>query len=122
MLAEHAFSFWTWLGHFTGTSDESGPGYGFFSGIGSDIGEIVLIGAIAQVVRHHTCHQKGCRRIGMHRVGDSPYRVCVRHHPDMDTKNISAEHISHRHHEWKKRTRLGLPETPESVTTVDETS
>lgn len=82
-----------WLAVHTGTVNESGPFYGFWSGFGSDIGEIAILGALVQATRHANCHQKGCWRVGLHRVGDSPYRVCHHHHPAMTDRNISAEHI-----------------------------
>jgi hypothetical protein len=89
----HGFRFWTWLGHFTGVSDESGPGYGFFSGIGSDIGEVAIVGAIVATVRHHNCHVTGCKRLGRHNVSGTPYIVCKHHHPDIPAGVITAEHI-----------------------------
>ena len=80
----HGFVFWTWLGHFTGVSNESGPGYGFFSGIGSDIGEIALVGGLAAMLHRHNCHETGCLRISRHTVvdpvtGEHVVR-CRRHH------------------------------------------
>lgn len=95
-VAHHGFSLWTWLGHFTGVTDESGPGYGFFSGIGSDLGEVTLVGALAVMYRHHTCHvdsPKSCWRPGRHHVEGTPYKVCKRHHP-MVPDDVTAEHIA----------------------------
>lgn len=68
-----------WLSHFFGLDNGSGPFYGFWSGVGSDIGELALVGAVAGVFRHHNCHIKGCWRLGKHPHG--PYKLCAKHHP-----------------------------------------
>ena len=86
IAAQHAFDFWTWLGHFTGVSNESGPGYGFFSGIGSDIGEVAILGGVVQLYRHRNCREQGCWRLGLHTYNDEhgqPHPACRGHHPHM---------------------------------------
>jgi hypothetical protein len=67
-----------WLAIHTGTVNEGGPYYGFWSGFGSDLGEIALIGAVLGMVRRHKCHQARCWRIGRHTVDGTPW--CDRHH------------------------------------------
>jgi hypothetical protein len=57
---------WHWIEVQTGTVNESGPYYGFWSGFGSDIGEIALIGGLITMVRHVNCHNKGCWRVASH--------------------------------------------------------
>ena len=69
----------------------TGLGYQFWSGIGSDIGELAIIGALIQVIRHSTCHQSGCWRVGKHPHG--PYKLCSRHHPTVPDGPVTAEHI-----------------------------
>ena len=54
-----------------GLDDLSGPWYGFWSGFGSDLGELAIVGAIWN---HLNCHENGCWRIARHRT---PY--CRRH-------------------------------------------
>lgn len=56
----------------------TGPWYGFWSGFGSDLGEVVIVGGIVTLVRKHTCHEPGCWRISRHVVDGSPW--CDRHH------------------------------------------
>lgn len=68
-----------WLSHFFGLDNLSGPWYGFWSGVGSDISEVAIIGGVIQIYRKHNCHVKGCWRIGKHPVGH--YVVCRSHHP-----------------------------------------
>jgi hypothetical protein len=41
-----------------------GDGYGFWSGIGSDFGEVTLVVAVAAWWHHHNCIEKGCWRKG----------------------------------------------------------
>jgi len=54
----------TWILHYTGCDNLSGPWYGFWSGFGSDLGELLLLGGLVTLVRHHNCHVKGCWKIG----------------------------------------------------------
>jgi len=69
-----------WLLNFFGISNLSGYGYGFFSGIGSDLGEVALIGAIIAVYRKHNCPRTGLlahqpasrRRDALGRVPQAP--------------------------------------------------
>lgn len=86
------------LAHIFGLDDLSGPLYGFWSGIGSDMGEIALIGTVVTLYRRHNCHVKGCWRISRHAVG--PYSVCSRHHPTVPDK-ITPGHIAAEHERQK---------------------
>ena len=52
--------------HVLGIDSASGPWYAFWSGFGSDLGELAIVGAI---VRHVNCHSKGCWRLGHHHAG-----------------------------------------------------
>jgi hypothetical protein len=49
-----------WLQVHTGTVNEPGPYYGFWSGFGSDLEEFGILGAIAtgiyQLVKKYNCH------------------------------------------------------------------
>lgn len=90
----------SWLAHLFGLDDLSGPWYGFWSGIGSDIGEVVIIGAIIQWWRRSTCHVTGCHRLALHHVHGTPYITCRRHHPD--PKGLTAEHVEKAHRESRR--------------------
>lgn len=70
-----------WLAVHTGTVNEAGPYYGFWSGFGSDIGEIAIIGGMVTIYRKHNCHVKGCWRIARHPVPGTDFIVCRRHMP-----------------------------------------
>jgi hypothetical protein len=71
--------------HVLGLDSGSGPAYLWWSGAGSDLGELALIGALLAIVRRHNCHVRGCPRIGRHLFADQvtgvTYMLCGRHHP-----------------------------------------
>jgi hypothetical protein len=71
----------SWLEHFLGF-DMSGNWYGFWSGFGSDLGELAIVGALVAMVRKHVCHVKGCWRIGRLPIEGTSWIVCRKHHPD----------------------------------------
>lgn len=106
-----------WLAIHTGTVNESGPYYGFWSGFGSDIGEATLIGAVSvgvyTGVRKVNCHTKGCWRIGHHLLEGTPYHLCKHHHPEVPTKGASLEQILE-HYKRSKNPKS----TPEGTTQV----
>ena len=101
-----------WLLNFFGISNLSGYGYGFFSGIGSDLGEVVLIGAIIAVYRKHNCHAQGCWRISRHVVDGTPWVVCRKHHPVINDKAPTADQIAEDHRLAQQRTQA----PPERIT------
>ena len=67
-----------WLAVHTGTVNEAGPYYGFWSGFGSDLGEVTLIGAVLGTYYKHNCHHPRCWRVGRHVVDGTPW--CNKHH------------------------------------------
>jgi hypothetical protein len=75
-----------WLAIHTGTYNEPGPYYGFWSGFGSDLGEyaivVSLLAGLFHTVRKHNCHMPGCWRIGRHSIEGTTYVVCRKHHPE----------------------------------------
>lgn len=88
-----------WLAVHTGTVNESGPYYGFWSGFGSDIGEVTIIGGLITVARHSTCHTKHCYRIAKHPVDGTPYKVCRKCHPTIANKAPTRDEIHAAHRE-----------------------
>src|SRR5208282_2072255 len=69
-----------WASVHTGTANETGIYYAFWSGFGADLGEATLITAVAAGVytgaRKVNCHTKGCWRIGHHPLESTPYILC----------------------------------------------
>lgn len=85
---------WYWVEIHTGTVNEPGPFYGFWSGFGSDIGELAIIGAVIGMYRKHNCHVKGCFRIAKHPVEGTSFCACKKHHPATPEGDITAQHIA----------------------------
>lgn len=71
----------------------SGKPYAFFSGPGSDISELVLVGGAYGLARKLNCHQHGCWRIGRFRHGHLV--LCGRHHPLVPSDGrITADQVA----------------------------
>lgn len=83
----------TWLLHILGVDDVSGRWYGWWSGAGSDIGEVAIIGGLASMVRQHNCEVRRCPRLGRHRTA-AGHRVCRKHHPD---DHLTADQVREQH-------------------------
>ncbi|MCX4750915.1 hypothetical protein OG455_41275 [Kitasatospora sp. NBC_01287] len=71
-----------WLAHFFGLDNPSGPAYLLWSGVGSDVSELAIIGGLISMWRRHNCHVRGCWRIARHPVDGTNWVVCRHHHPD----------------------------------------
>jgi hypothetical protein len=67
---QHARLVGHWFQVHTGTINEPGPYYGFWSGFGSDLEEFGILGAVGaglySLVRKYNCHEPGCWRVGTH--------------------------------------------------------
>jgi hypothetical protein len=87
-----------WLAVHTGTVNEPGVYYGFWSGFGSDIGEYaILVGLTAGLYhsfRRHNCHERGCWRIGLHHVEGTPFIACRKHHPVLQGRKPAKGHMA----------------------------
>lgn len=99
----HARQVGYWLEVHTGTINEAGPYYGFWSGFGSDLEELGILGgitaAIYQLIKKHNCHEPRCWRIGQHPAADGRFMLCYRHHPDFQGKKPTHELIERLHRE-----------------------
>lgn len=65
-----------------------GNGLNFWSGIGSDLGELPLLAGLYVVYRKHACHVKRCYRIQWHEHPYTGHPVCRHHHPH-DYKDVT---------------------------------
>jgi hypothetical protein len=96
-----------WLGVHTGTINEPGPYYGFWSGFGSDIAEFGILGAIGtgvyQMVKKYNCHQPRCWRVGTHPAAGGQFLLCFHHHPDYAGRKPTREVIERLHRENQDR-------------------
>lgn len=76
----------------------SGPYYGFWSGAGSDIGELTIVAAILSAVAHqariNNCEVRGCWRLGRHTTA-AGHRTCRKHHPDdhLTASDVMKAHL-----------------------------
>jgi hypothetical protein len=88
-----------WISYHTGTTTvhPNPVFYNFWSGFGSDLGEVTLITTVGigvyTGVRKANCHTKGCWRIGHHPLEGTPYHLCAHHHPDVPEGGASNEQI-----------------------------
>jgi len=102
-LVLHASKVQDWLAVHTGVRNLSGPYYGFWSGVGSDITELAVFGAIAtgiyQLVKKWNCHEPGCWRVGTHPAAGGQFLLCYRHHPDFAGKKPTHDLIERLHRE-----------------------
>ena len=77
---------WHWLqevlGFNAGVPGHTTRWYNGVSGSGSDIGELVLIGSIITLYKHHNCAVPRCPRIAhkKYEVPETKQYVCHRHH------------------------------------------
>jgi hypothetical protein len=63
-----------------------GIGYQFWSGIGSDVGQLTIFGAVVALWSKHNCHIHRCWRLSWHpskKYGG--HVVCRHHHEDSGT-------------------------------------
>jgi hypothetical protein len=68
------------LGYCQGTPHQQMlcKGYNFWSGIGSDVSEITLLGMVVALIKHHNCHSKRCLRPG-HKHPVHGWPACKKH-------------------------------------------
>jgi hypothetical protein len=57
---------------------QTGQWSSFWSGIGSNLAYLAIIGALWHRLN---CHTRGCWRIARQQVDGTTYHVCRRHHP-----------------------------------------
>lgn len=90
---------WHWILNFTGVHIPSNGSqwYNFWSGFGSDLGEVAIIGAVIQLVRQYNCHHKGCWRLS-HHVTAKGYKLCKTHvalpESSLDLPAIHPDHLT----------------------------
>jgi hypothetical protein len=99
-----------WVRVHLGIINEAGPYYAFWSGFGSDLAEISVLGAIGtgvyQQVKKFNCHQPGCWRVGNHPAAGGQFMLCYRHHPDYQGRRPDADLIERLHREHNERRGL----------------
>lgn len=77
---------WSALLYFLGVRGEGGnPWYDFHSGFASYLTATGIWSGIFIAYRKHICHVHRCWRISRHLVAGTPYVVCRKHHPAVDS-------------------------------------
>src|SRR5437868_11928394 len=87
-----------WIAHFFGLGTSNNSFYDAWSGVASDVTELVIVGGIVAAIHHVNCHVKGCWRLGRHPVEGTPYKTCRKHHPKVPDEGVTAEHIAEVYH------------------------
>lgn len=77
----HAHWLTQWIFMILGSRDEGGAWYGFWSGFGGAMPDILILTALLAWWKHKNCHQHRCWRIGRHPVGATGLVTCRKHHP-----------------------------------------
>jgi hypothetical protein len=103
-------AFLHWLCHVTGC--DYGLSYGHFgwynlwSGFAGGV-RVFEWGALGGLVYyHHTCHDSpGCLRWGRYPAAGGLFRLCARHHPDLQGKHPRRELIHRLHREHQEQAR-----------------
>ena len=75
--------------------------YNWWSGAGSDIGELAILGALLHGYKHINCSTAWCPRIGHHKVEGTPFTTCRKHHPTIPDKAPTVAEIHAAHHAAK---------------------
>jgi len=86
----------------------TGEGYAFFSGIGSDLTELLVLGGLIALYRKHNCNVKRCWRLQWREYVDADgtkHLWCRHHHPDQPVYFRDVEAFV-REHEARKRESL----------------
>lgn len=86
-------SFWYGLLNFFGIRNESGPGYGFWSGFA---GDLTILGGIVIYLRHNNCGHRWCPFPG-HVMPNGQHRLCRLHRrrplASLDLPQIHRDHL-----------------------------
>src|SRR5215510_7999415 len=96
-----------WLGVHTGNLNESGAYYAFWTGFGSDLAELGILGAIGtgvyQPVKKYNCHAPRCWRVGSYPAAGGQFLLCHHHHPDFAGTKPTHDLIVRMHREHAQR-------------------
>lgn len=86
-----------WLLHISGISDTSGRWFAWWSGPGSDIGELAIIATVIATYRKFNCHIKRCWRLARHEydLDGVKYHLCHKHHPATDERPTVEDFNAH---------------------------
>jgi hypothetical protein len=87
-----------------GSRDSTGGWYGTWSGFGGALPDIALVTAACGWYLQHSCHDHPtCLRWGKYEAAGGLFRLCRKHHPDMDGHRPDREMIHRLHQAHKER-------------------
>jgi hypothetical protein len=105
-----------WIAVHTGTVNEGGPYYGWWSGFASDLGEytiaISITAGVVHTFRRHNCGAKRCWRISRHPAADGAHRICTHHFKQLPGnehlrgRHLRFEDIAHAHQDHLDRQKV----------------
>lgn len=85
-----------------GNRDEAGGYYGWWSGFGGALQVFTLTIGAAVAWYHHTCHHSpACLRWGKYEAAGGIFKLCRRHHPDLQGVRPHGDLIHRMHAEHK---------------------
>lgn len=85
---------WHWILQVTGTANESGKWYAFWSGFGADLTEGAIVVSIIAFYRRHKCQScwRPALKGGLGRVQGTHYETCHRHTTEKDHEALRELH------------------------------
>ncbi len=109
---------WWWFQSVTGTDNTSGRPYGFWSGFGSDLGEIAILAGLITIYKHHNCAVPRCPRLAHKRfeVKETHQRTCHKH----ATKYWHDLLLAQYKEDYPEQHALLNPKTTETIQPVPE--
>ncbi len=83
---------WHWCLNVTGVhiAPTGSQWYNFWSGFGSDLGELVIIGVIITWYKNHKC--VSCFRLSHHDVAGTHFKTCHKHFTEVDHRRLQKIH------------------------------
>jgi hypothetical protein len=86
-----------WTTRWTGQDEEAGGHYGFWSGFGGALPDVLIASGLLAWYWRGTCHNAGCWLPGKHEAAGGLFKMCRWHHPDIAGRKVD-HHLIHRLH------------------------
>jgi hypothetical protein len=85
---------WHWFLEVTGTSNEAGKWYAFWSGFGADLEEFGIVVLVFGLYKRHKCQScwRPALKAGLGRVAGTHYETCHRHTNKEEHAALSEQH------------------------------
>jgi hypothetical protein len=85
---------WHWIQQVTGTANETGKWYAFWSGFGADLEEFGIVVLVFGIYKRHKCQScwRPALKGGLGRVAGTHYETCHRHTNKVEHTALSEQH------------------------------